>query len=159
MTAASSSHRKRATAIEEVLSSMLGRRKWRQRVHIHSVFSFWNKVVGDDIAIHAQPDIIRGNVLWLKVSDQVWMHQLHLQKNTLLRSINDKLDGRTTITDIRFRVDLSLHQDSKTAEETTVSPPPAEEVEKFKKMIDSLEDDRIKESLLRLWVAYESKLS
>ncbi len=149
--------KKGAAALQDVLSAILNKRNWKQRVHIHTVFNFWNDVVGADIAAHARPDVIRGSVLWLKVSDQVWMHQLHLQKNTLLQKINEKLAGQVTIADIRFQVDVSLN-DTKTAPaEKTVSPPPPEKVKEFEKLIDGLDDEKIKKSLLRLWLSFESK--
>lgn len=143
--------------ISRLLSAVFENKKWRSKLELHSVFEFWNKTVGKEIAAVAQPSLFRGSVLWVKVKDSIWMQQLHLQKILLLEKINEQLSGEK-ISDIHFKLDSSL------------SAPPEPEIEKpklvlldkkkeqeFDKLIGSLKNDDLKASLKNLWVKMQTK--
>ena len=143
--------------ISRLLSAVFENKKWRSKLELHSVFEFWNKTVGKEIAAVAQPSLFRGSVLWVKVKDSIWMQQLHLQKILLLEKINKQLSGEK-ISDIHFKLDSSL------------STPPKPEIKKtkpilvdkkkeqeFDKLIGSLKNDDLKASLKSLWVKMQTK--
>jgi hypothetical protein len=143
--------------ISRLLSAVFEHKKWRSKLELHRVFEFWNSTVGREIADVAQPSLIRGHILWVKVTDSVWMQQLHLQKMLLLEKINNQLH-KEKITDIRFQLNSSL------------PPPPEPEIRKpkpvfldkkkeqeFDKLISSLEGDELKASLKSLWVKMHMK--
>ena len=144
-------------AISRLLSTVFENKKWRSKLELHRVFDFWNSTVGREIAAVAQPSLIRGHVLWIKVADSVWMQQLHLQKILLLEKINQQLHEEK-ISDIRFQLNSSL------------APPPEPEPKRskpvfldkkkeleFDKLISSLENDDLKASLKSLWVKMQMK--
>ncbi len=95
------------SSLKQVLEELFKRRQWQRRIEIHEVWNFWNEMVGMEISVQAQPYLIRGTVLWVNVSDCIWMQHLHMQKNQLLTQINERLKG-DNLTDIRFRLDSSL---------------------------------------------------
>lgn len=147
----------RPVQINRLLSAVFQSKKWHSKLELHRVFAFWDATVGREIAAVAQPSLIRGQILWVKVADSVWMQQLHLQKMLLLEKINEQLHGEK-ISDIRFQLNSSL------------TPPPAPEVkkakpvlldkkeeQKFDKLISSLDNEDLKASLKSLWVKMHTK--
>ena len=152
-----SSDGNRPVEISRLLASVFQNKKWHSKLELHRVFAFWDATVGRSIAAVAQPSLIRGHVLWVKVADSVWMQQLHLQKMLLLEKINQQLHGEK-ITDIRFQLNSAL------------KPPPPPEIKKnkpvlldkkkeqeFDKLISSLKNDDLKDSLKSLWVKMQMK--
>ena len=145
---------KKMTDMKTVLAGLIREKNWEGRLGMHAVFDFWDEVVGDDIAAYARPSLIRGTVLWLDVSDSVWMQQLQFQKNLLLEKINLRLTG-TKLTDIRFQLDTSLgrpvsEEVEKTAKRKT--EPDRKQRERLEEMLDSLADEDLKESMRRIWL-------
>ena len=145
---------KKMMDMKTVLAELFREKNWEARLGMHAVFGFWDEVVGDDIAVCARPSLIRGTVLWLDVSDSVWMQQLQFQKNLLLEKINLRLTG-TKLTDIRFQLDTSLgrpvsEEVEKTAKRKT--EPDRKQREHLEEMLDSLEDEEMKESMRRIWL-------
>ena len=153
-----SNHANKPVEISRLLSAVFLNKKWHSKLELHRIFEFWNSTVGKEIAAVAQPSLIRpGNVLWVKVTDSVWMQQLHLQKMLLLEKINQQLHGEK-ISDIRFQLNSSL------------TPPPEPEPKKstpllldtkkeqeFDKLISSLDNDDLKASLKSLWVKMQTR--
>lgn len=123
---------------------------------MHALFSFWDEAVGEDLAIRAQPDLIRGTVLWLRVCDSVWMQQLHLSKNLIMEKINSRL-GESKITDIRFRIDPTL---GKPKPQPEPEPPPQpidqERLKKAEELFATLPDKELQKTLRRLWIKTET---
>lgn len=65
----------------------------------------WEQAVGPEIARHAQPTGMRGDVLELVVDSSVWAQQLQLQRPRLLAALAEALPpGATAPTELRFRV-------------------------------------------------------
>ena len=147
------------TDIATLLSGIIKDRDWQKILNRHRVFEFWDKAVGKDIAAHARPKFIRGLVLWVDVSDSVWMQQLHLQKNYLLEAINKRL-GEDQLEDIRFQLTSRLKDSVGQAEDQELvvarKPDPKDEAE-FEGIISMIEDDEIRESLRKIWLANRSK--
>ena len=147
----------RPTEISRLLSGVIESKNWRSKLELHRVFELWQSIVGQEIAAVAQPSLIRGHVLWVKVAESIWMQQLHLQKMLLLEKINKQLHEEK-ISDIHFQLNSSL------------SPPPVPHVEKtkpvllnqkeeqaFDKLISSLENEDLRASLKSLWVKMKTK--
>ena len=143
--------------ISRLLSTVFENRKWRSKLELHRVFEFWNKTVGKEIAAVAQPYLIRGHVLWVKVRDSIWMQQLHFQKMLLLENINKQLVNEK-FSDIHFQLDSSLSapMEPETKKQKPVFLDKKQEQE-FDKLISPLENDDLKASLKSLWVKMQTK--
>jgi len=143
--------------LSRLLSTVFENRKWRSKLELHRVFEFWNTTVGKEIAAVAQPSLIRGCVLWVKVADPIWMQQLHLQKILLLGKINKQLHGET-FNDIRFQLNSSLsvppEPESKKSKPIILDKKQEQE---FDRLISSLEGDELKASLKSLWIKMHMK--
>ena len=143
--------------ISRLLSTVFENRKWRSKLELHRVFEFWNKTVDKEIAAVAQPYLIRGHVLWVKVRDSIWMQQLHFQKMLLLENINKQLVNEK-LSDIHFQLDSSL---SAPLEPEIEKPKPVfldkKQEQQFDKLISPLENDDLKASLKSLWVKMQTK--
>ena len=144
-------HNGKVEKAADILRSLLAEKKWQHRINLHQVFLFWNEVVGRDIAAHAEPEVIRGSVLWIKVSDSVWMQQLHLQKMLLLEKINDRL-GADNLSDLRFHLDVrsgTPAEDPKRRRRQKKKVPTLPQ--ELENMIIQLESQDTQEALRRLW--------
>jgi len=147
----------RPVAINRLLATVFQNKQWQSKLELHRVFDFWNTTVGREIASVAQPSLFRGHVLWVKVADSVWMQQLHLQKILLLEKINQQLHGEK-ISDIRFQLNSSLAPPA--APEPKKSKPvflDKKQEQEFDKLISSLDNEDLKNSLKSLWVKMHLK--
>ena len=137
----------------DLLLEIFRTKKWQRRIEQHGLFLRWEEIVGGDLAAKARPDCIRGDVLWLRVADSVWMQQLSLQKSTLLALLNDRL-GENGVKDIRFRLDVSLAAPPSLALEIPEreSPVSAGELREFERIAESLQDDELKAVMRRFWL-------
>lgn len=156
--------RKRIVRIDALLGELFEKRNWRQNLARNRIFEFWNEAVGKDIAAHAQPKLLRGKVLWLDVTDSIWMQQLHFQKEDLRRVINQRIPGEEEIDDIRF----NLVNDLKPALPAPGipdrrSPPPAppppdqDKLAEFEKMISAIGDEGVRNSFRTIWLAQQGR--
>ncbi len=131
---------------------MITRRKWQDRFELHEVFDFWEKAVGKEIASHATPSKFRGKVLWVDVSDSIWMQQLQFLKTMLLEKINKQFEA-VEVEDIRFQ--LLLPNDS--LPKTTPPPRPAGplpdegDLTQFEEFLGDVDDPELKVAMLRCW--------
>jgi hypothetical protein len=69
----------------------------------YSILGAWKEIVGESVALHTQPRIIRNRILFIDVSHPTWIQQLQFLKPTLLEKINYFL-GEPHIQDIRFKL-------------------------------------------------------
>lgn len=141
--------------LARLLDDMIRRKNWSKKIKQHTVFDLWPEVVGKDIAQRTYPYIIRGSILWIRVSDSVWMQQLHLQKPLILEQINRRLKG-AVISDLRFQVDSSLDGvDTGSSEERPVVEDVEEDTsegEDFDEMLQSVTGDReVQEAVKKCW--------
>jgi hypothetical protein len=138
-----------------VLGELVGKKNWTSRFELHQVFTFWDEIVGPEVAAQAKPVKMHGTVLWVEVAESVWLQQLQYLKMAFVDSINNRF-GHNGLTDIRF----SLKQHRHNSADQVVDPPqpgpaPAkEDIDRFEKMIRSIGDDALRESISRCWATW-----
>ena len=155
-----------------VLDSLVCDRDWQYRLGINRVFLFWQDVVGNEIAGVAQPDVVKGDVLWVRVPDSMWMQELHLAKMGLLEKINKRLRQeakKTTgvsklpaLSDIRFtirrksreEISLSGMEEDKAILLRPVDP---EREGEFDALLASIKDREVAKKMKRLWLGQEKR--
>jgi len=148
----------RPEKINSLLAGLFRQSGWQDKLDLHAVFSFWDEMVGKRISEQARPSVIRGTVLWVLVSDPVWMQQLHLQKILLLEKINQRLAGQK-LTDIRFKL---AHGGQKGPPAEKGGPPAEKEIDQGKKqafsqLTSGIKNDEIKKALQSFWAKMEKK--
>ena len=67
------------------------------------IAELWPEAVGQEIARHCRPVIVRGGVLEAEVDSSVWCQQLQMQRPQLLEKLREVL-GEDAPSDLRFRV-------------------------------------------------------
>jgi hypothetical protein len=143
------------TPIRTLLASLIAAKGWEGRVELHKVFDFWDELLGADIARQAQPHVIRKTVLWVRVSDAVWMQQLHLLKEMILEKLNSRLKNNK-LTDLRFQLDSSLGRDEgDEAGRHAARPahfPSAERRDEFESLLESINDNEMKAAIRKCWL-------
>ena len=145
--------KKKLETISSVLNGLFSKRNWQKRVGLHQVFRFWDEAVGGDIADHARPAVIRGDVLWVEVSDSVWMQQLHLQKIDLLELLNRRLDDEK-LADLRFQLARGRRKEEAHPVSFEAKPKVSVATERrkeFEALFGSVDDPEIRKSMMSLW--------
>jgi predicted nucleic acid-binding Zn ribbon protein len=79
--------------ISGVLSDLISDRDWDSGLAEGNLFVNWKKIVGDEIAQHAQPISILDNVLTVQGSSTAWATQLNLISSELLATIQKDATG------------------------------------------------------------------
>lgn len=134
-----------------VLPAIMRDKGWEQKLDQHRIFLEWQDIVDEETAAHSRPLRVVKNVLWLEVENSSWMQQLQYQKFFLLETLNEYLNI-AHYSDIRFSVEEKQKESVKKEEKAIrFIPPSPEKVEQFTQQISSIEDENIKESLMRLW--------
>jgi hypothetical protein len=90
----------------------------------------------------------------VSVSDSVWMQQLHLLKDMLLEKLNKRIK-KEKLVDLRFQLDVDVVR-TETKEDDgchlPIALPNPARVEEFDHMLESIEDDDIRESIRKCWL-------
>ncbi len=77
--------------VGEILEGFFSRSGWTERILEGQVLESWAETVGKEIAEKTQPLRIRYGVLQVRVSNSVWMQQLHFFKGLILQKLNQGL--------------------------------------------------------------------
>lgn len=139
--------------ISSVLGKMITRRHWQDRFELHEVFNFWKKAVGKEIAEHASPAKFRGKVLWIEVSDSIWMQQLQFLKIALIAKVNKEFKS-VEVEDIRFQLIVPSDQPQKTSSpppRPAGPPPDASDLSQFNASLADIDDPELKAAMIRCW--------
>ena len=90
-------------ALSDLLVPTLARLGLKTRARYVQIISAWPAVVGEMVAAHTTPTAFARGRLTVETDSPAMGHQLHLQRQTILDGLNEKL-GDTAVTDIRFRL-------------------------------------------------------
>ncbi len=124
---------------------------WAAKLDMHSFFSKWAEIVEEEIAECSRPLKIVKDVLWIEVESSAWMQQLQFEKLRILEAVNATLK-MSRLKDIKF---VLARGDDETGgyelPELSYNPPDPEELKIFEEQVSVIEDDKIRDSLVRLW--------
>jgi predicted nucleic acid-binding Zn ribbon protein len=85
----------------DILPGVLKKKALHLPMKDRSLIDAWNRAAGPQIGAKAQPDRLRGDVLYVRVATSVWMHELQFMKQDILAKLNGIL-GETKVAQIRF---------------------------------------------------------
>ena len=138
-------------SLKATFAGIIRDKDWETKFDQHRVFLIWSELVDGETGAHARPLKIINDVLWVEVDNSAWVQQLQFKKLELLDQLNDHLRV-SYFTDIRFTVGDSAKIDKQKEKLTPrVVPPSDEEIERFRKQIEFIEDEEIREAMTRLW--------
>jgi len=92
---------KRIHKLDKILQKTLRKMDLNTRLEGYRIWLLWSDIVGEQIARNAQPERLRNQILFVRVSSSTWMHQLQTMKPMLLERIHRVIKG-AVIKDIRF---------------------------------------------------------
>lgn len=137
-----------------VLGELVGKKNWTSRFELHRVFTFWDEIVGPEVAAQAKPLKMHGTVLWVEVTESVWLQQLQFLKMVFVENINKRFADEG-LTDIRFTLKPHRHDPAEQVVEYDQPglAPGMDDVVQFEKMVSAIADPELKESMRRCWAA------
>lgn len=77
--------------IADAVSAALQRLGLEGRMRQHEVWRVWARVVGPQIAQHAQPHSFSRGRLIVHVTDSVWLHHLSMMRHRLVAALSEQL--------------------------------------------------------------------
>lgn len=91
-------------ATADLLPKVMQRLGLKERLHEAEVIEAWGKIVGDFIAAHSAPVILREGILYVRVLQPALHYELEqVSKIDILRKLKQRF-GVKIIRDVRFRV-------------------------------------------------------
>lgn len=94
---------KKIDRLSTTITKILKSRGLESGLSEYKVFGHWEKTVGEVIALHARPAMVRGKKLTLIVDSPAWMQQLSLLKPEIKKKLNRDL-GREAILEITLKL-------------------------------------------------------
>ena len=79
--------------IKDALYELVSGRQWESALAEGNLFTSWNEIVGDEVAIHSEPITFFEGVLTIRASSTAWATQLTLLKPTLLEKLRASAPG------------------------------------------------------------------
>ena len=80
-------------SLADSLKALVANRDWRQGIAEGTLFSDWQKIVGDEIASHTTPISLVDGRLTIRTSSTAWATQLLLIQGDLLKTISSSAPG------------------------------------------------------------------
>ena len=97
--------RRKGSSFPRLIGDILPETLRRKSIHLpmkdRRLIEAWNRAVGPQIGAKAQPDRLRDDVLYVRVSTSVWMHELQFMKQDIIEKLNGIL-GAAAVSQIRF---------------------------------------------------------
>jgi hypothetical protein len=111
----------------------------------------WGNIVDGEGAEQSEPAFLRREVLWVSVTQSVWMQQLQTMKPQLLEKIQQVLP-QAGITDIRWQLrPLPPKRPKKEVGRPVAGVISEEEQAAMRDQVATIQDSACREALLQLW--------
>ncbi|MBI4746176.1 MAG: DUF721 domain-containing protein [Deltaproteobacteria bacterium] len=85
------------------IGEILGSLPVKERVKEYGLWKVWDKLAGEAVSRHCQPDRLKDGILFLKVDSPVWMQQLQFLKSLILEKVNGYMK-ENAVKDVRFQI-------------------------------------------------------
>lgn len=84
---------KAVTHAGQVLSDLVERLEFRERLREHAVWNVWAEVVGELLASKAEPARIEDGKLFVRVANSTWMQEIQFLKDEIRSRLNHRLEA------------------------------------------------------------------
>ncbi len=91
-------------SIPNLIPGVMKRLGLEERLRQSQVFHHWQSIVGDSIAIHAQPVSLRKGRLIITVDHPIWLQELSRSHKPLILEKVQQTIGKKTVREIVFRI-------------------------------------------------------
>jgi hypothetical protein len=75
---------------EDILRRLFGRYADQDQEGLIGFFAQWQKLVGTDLAAHAEPVDIKNGALYLEVDHPAWLQRLHTKQADILKAVQER---------------------------------------------------------------------
>ena len=143
---------KKLQHVSDILRSVLQKKGIPLNLENQRMARAWDSAVGPRIAAQTRPDTIRRGILFVRVSNSVWMQQLHYLKQEIIEKVNRTL-GEEVIGNLFFTIgDVSLRRPSRADATPTPQVRPLREREKkmVEEWIASVTDAELRDIMRRM---------
>jgi predicted nucleic acid-binding Zn ribbon protein len=139
--------------IASVLAQALRQRGLGHLVLLGQIAQHWSTIAGTQLTAVTQPESIRGRVLFVTVSDAIWLQQITFYQAQLLENIRSVL-GEVPITKLHFTLAMSSSRQpvlSLPEEDLEPLPLTAVEEQQMQESTASIADPDLRETVRRVW--------
>ena len=140
-------------SIAPVLAQALRQRGLGHLVLLGRIVQHWYTIAGPQLTAVTQPESIRGRVLFVTVSDAIWLQQITFYQAQLLENIRSVL-GDVPITKLHFMLAMaSSRQPVLSPPEEDLEPLPltAVEEQQMQEGTASIADPELREAVRQAW--------
>jgi len=140
-------------ALAPVLAQTLRQRGLGHLVLLGQIVRHWHAIAGPQLAAVTQPESIRARVLFVMVSDAIWLQQITFYQAQLLANIRSVL-GNVAITRLHFTLAMSsVRRPVLSPPEAGLEPLPltAVEEQQVQEGTASIADPDLREAVRRAW--------
>lgn len=88
----------------QLLAALLDRHGIARELREHRILARWRDIVGAGLGDRTWPDGFERGVLWVRVKNSSWVHQLSFLRDDLIARLNRELGDPPLIRDLRFHV-------------------------------------------------------
>jgi predicted nucleic acid-binding Zn ribbon protein len=88
----------------DLLAGLLQQHGIARELREHRILARWRDLVGDTLAERTWPDGLERGVLWVRVKNSSWLHQLSFLRDDLVVRLNHELGDPPLVREIRFHV-------------------------------------------------------
>jgi hypothetical protein len=140
------------SALNEIVSAIFHDSPTHGRKDLFMIHTLWHKAVGGKIAENTLPQTIRKNILFVTVSNSVWMQELQFLKDQIRERINKDLPT-LTIDDIRFKIG-PVKETHRTSSKAPLLPLDPEEKQYVKKHGAAIKDPDLRSAFEAVMESY-----
>jgi predicted nucleic acid-binding Zn ribbon protein len=90
--------------ILDVLNAALARSGLARQLARYRFVTHWPQIVGEEVARRTRPEALHNGSLVIRVSSSVWAQELGFQKELVLARLQQFLDSKEVVNDVRFYV-------------------------------------------------------
>jgi hypothetical protein len=87
-----------------VLGELLGKHGVARELREHRILARWREIVGETLSERTFPDGLERGVLWVRVKNSSWLHQLSFLRDDLVARIARELGDPPVVREIRFHI-------------------------------------------------------
>ena len=153
----------RARRAGDALGELLGRHGVARELREHRILARWRDIVGETLADRTYPDGLERGVLWVRVKNSSWLHQLSFVRDDMVARIARELGEPPLVKEVRFHIGPRERIADDDALAPTVRirraparfrdpPPPAdgERLARIEREAGAVRDDDLRDAILEL---------
>ncbi len=143
---------RKPSKIGEVLEHFFNQAGLQQKFQEQKILNAWKETVGEAIAERTQPIRIQNGVLYVKVTNSVWMQELQFMKGLIREKIQEQ-SGNKFLIDLHFFMgeidfpEAGMREKKKTGREQPMRDLSRDERERIDKELAGMQDLELRKIL------------